>query len=223
MLKKGVRRISLLCLIILSIGLCVPVLFLQVKDVCAQVVVSHIYVDLPADSSPSIAWGNLTAGESVEAIVTLTNVGSTTITNVDFSTSGWSGTSQQYLTLSWNYANQTWAPYQSRDVTFTLFVHGGAAVQVFSFNIIITSTSDDPSSSPSPSSPPQYGGPVGLAGPLYSLPSASPTPQQSFALSPSAKVSASAGSDFSLDVWLLVAVAGVVAWISVRNNVGGRR
>lgn len=70
----------------------------------------------------SINWGILSPGDTSNSIVQVTNAGNRTIT-LGFNCSGFEPPeAENYLSLTWDYANQTVEVSQQIDVIFTLAV-----------------------------------------------------------------------------------------------------
>jgi len=90
----------------------------------------------------SIAWGTLNPGQSRPHSFYVKNVGAVPVT-LALSTRNWNPTSaEQYMTLTWNYGNQTIQADEVLSVTLTLTVSPSITnITDFSFEIVVTATS----------------------------------------------------------------------------------
>jgi len=85
-----------------------------------------------------IDWGTLEPGDSENFFAYVKNLGDVPFT-MTLSTENWDPTeAATYMTLSWDYANQTIQIDEVLPVTFTLTVHEEAEEGNFSFDIVIT-------------------------------------------------------------------------------------
>ena len=89
----------------------------------------------------SLNWGTLEPGQNQTITTYIKNEGNTPIT-LTLQTSNWTPTSaQNYLTLTWNYNDQTINPNQTQQITITLEVDPNTTgITNFSFNITILAT-----------------------------------------------------------------------------------
>ena len=89
----------------------------------------------------SINWGSLSPGQSRDTIVYIKNTG--TPVTLSLSTRNWSPVNaEQYMTLTWDYNNQTIQASNVLRVILTLTVSGSVKnITDFSFEIVITASS----------------------------------------------------------------------------------
>ena len=86
----------------------------------------------------SVNWGTLEPGSNVNRTVFIRNEGNTAAT-LSMTTSNWNpSNASSYMTLSWDYAGQTLAVDEVRQVRFTLAVSSSiSGITSFSFDITI--------------------------------------------------------------------------------------
>ena len=90
----------------------------------------------------SIDWGTLNPGQSRQHSFYLKNVGAVPVT-LALSARNWNPASaEQYMSLTWNYGNQTMQANDVFGVTLTLTVSPSiTSITDFSFEIVVTATS----------------------------------------------------------------------------------
>ena len=87
-----------------------------------------------------IDWGTVEPPDSKNLIAYVKNLGDVPF-NMTLSTQNWDpAEGETYLTLSWDYADQTVSVGEVLPVTFTLSVDEGISEGSFSFDIVITAS-----------------------------------------------------------------------------------
>jgi len=86
-----------------------------------------------------IDWGMVYPSESRKVIVYVRNEGNTP-SNLTLNTEGWHPqNAKEYISLSWNYENQTLSPEETIEIEFTLEVSSEIkGIEAFEFTIVIT-------------------------------------------------------------------------------------
>jgi hypothetical protein len=89
----------------------------------------------------SINWGALDPGSSKTTVIYVRNEGNAVVT-LTKTVQNWNPTNaQSYMTLNWNYANQTLSVNQVLQVNLTLVVSSTVSgITSFSFDVTITAT-----------------------------------------------------------------------------------
>ena len=88
-----------------------------------------------------IDWGTLTPNQTATKTIQITNNGTTNIT-LTYTTQEWNPPeTEQYITLTWNYTNQTIQPNQTTTIQLTLYIKPEIHdITNFQFTITITAT-----------------------------------------------------------------------------------
>lgn len=103
-----------------------------------------IYADATCTTAlSSISWGQVTPGATVDQTLYIRNEGQSAV-SLYKSVTNWTPTTlSNYLTLSWNYADQTINPNDVLEVTLFLSVAANTpATSSFGFDTVITATSN---------------------------------------------------------------------------------
>lgn len=134
--KQLSRKIDVALALVAILALATLVYTLKITQV--EISTSGVVAEGELSANPnSIPWGTVTIGIPVKKNVTLTNNGTSTVSNLNMTTADINGLSN--FSLTWTLEGQDLGPSENKTASFTLTIHNYTET-TFSFSIIVVGT-----------------------------------------------------------------------------------